>query len=159
MFLSYLDVTEYLFTCITIRLEGTTAFWCLKRRLPSKSFHQIKRLHVYYAYPQAFSQWKLENEFPPFNKECWYETCKEIAKMQGLRHLSVTIYIISRRIHSDYEEMLLAPLKELGDAINVEVVVSWKRDRYGPAETKWPFKLGRRDVGLVGDLWLCTKNC
>jgi hypothetical protein len=79
--------------------------------------------------------------------------------MQGLKHLSVAIYIIAPLVHSDYEEMLLTPLKGLGDMTNVEVVVSWKRDRFGPVETKWPFMLRRKDVGLVENLWRCTEDC
>lgn len=152
-------MTEYLFTCTTLRLEGTTAFWCLKRQLPNRFFHQIKRLHLHYAYPQASSQWTFEGGFPPSNKNCWYQTCIEIAKMQSLRHLSVSICIVAPHINSDYEEMLLSPLKGSGEKMNVEVVVSWRRDSYEPVETKWPFVLRRRVLGPADNLWRCNEDC
>lgn len=79
--------------------------------------------------------------------------------MQGLRHLSVALFIRASELPSDHEEMLLMPLKSLGDMMNVEVVVCWKRDRNRPVETQWPFMLRRKEIGLAGDFWRCNEDC
>lgn len=76
--------------------------------------------------------------------------------MEGLKHLSVAIYLTAPNVDEYFEESFFGPLRCLVDVIEVEVDVSWKSRL---ADETWPFVLRRKDTRLIADdPWRCIED-
>lgn len=144
--LAYMESVDYLYTCNTFRLSGVTAYWCLRRLLPNRSFSLIQDLYLQYSYPQAYDLVEgLILGIPPYGRDCWYETWEEISKWKGLKHARADIFIRAPYIHVKYEDLFFSPLKDLRDLVKVEVHVPWAKHLSVPEGKTWPF-IVRRDM-------------
>ena len=141
-----MESMDYLYTCNTFRFSGVTAYWCLRRLVPSRSFGLIQDLHLQYSYREAYDLIDgLILGIPPYSRGCWYETWEKISKMEGLKLAKVDISIRAPYIHAEDEDLFFSAMKDLRDSVKVEVRVDWEKHFSVPEGKTWPFVV-RRDM-------------
>ncbi|OAL04292.1 hypothetical protein IQ06DRAFT_96227 [Phaeosphaeriaceae sp. SRC1lsM3a] len=124
---------EFVYTCNTFRMSGVTAYWCLQRRLPIRFFELIQDLHIQYSYRPADDEVEgIILVIPPYGQRNWNETCLQISRMRGLKHIRFDIYIQAPHIYWTHENIFFLPVEELGHKLRTEVRVNWTKNATVP---------------------------
>lgn len=150
---SYMELHSLLYTSNTFRLASLTEYSCLTRLMARQNLDLIQILHVQWSYEAAEAERDFLVGVPPYDVRFWAETWKAISGWKGLKHVRVDIHKWNPnyRILAYQEEYYLAPLKVLGDHVQLELCVAWvKLEGDGgyvqpPDAEKWPFVI-RRDM-------------
>jgi hypothetical protein len=155
---------DLLYTNNTFRFAGLTEYSCLTRLVLRQNLDLIQRLHVQWSYEAAEAERDFLVGVPPYHVGFWAEAWNAISEWKGLKHVKVDIHKWNPGlIRMAYqEEYYLAPLKVLGDHVQLEVCVAWAKLEgdngwaQPPDAEKWPFVI-RRDMQYREDGSGCFK--